>query len=342
MNVLPMTFPQSLRASSRSGASRQMSWNGCAPTGITSPVDIVRWSSAPFFVLLVAALPLYAQDLTPRAYLITPVGSHAIVVSTSYNTGAVLVDPTVPIDDAKGSFQLSLLGYVQSFNFFGRSSNVNVLLPYVRGNFEGTINGPPIQAYRSGLADARVRLSVNLNGGPAMDVGEFLRWSEKRLIGASLTITIPSGQYDSARLINPGTHRWGFKPEIGITRRWGRWVADSYVGAWFFTANDKFFPGRIVRTQEPVGALEGHLGYYLKPRLWASLDANFWAGSRSTVDGVTKQDQQRNSRIGATLSVPLSRRHALKFSYSQGAYVTIGGDYRTVTAAWQYSWISPR
>ena len=285
-------------------------------------------------------MPLYAQDLTPRAYVITPTGSHAVILSTSFNKGAVLADPTVPIEGARSSFQLPVLGYYQSLNVLSRSSNVTVILPYVHGDFEGRVNESLIQAYRSGLADARVRFSVNLNGGPAMHLGEFLKWSEKRLIGASLTISIPLSQYDPARLINPGTNRWGFKPEIGVSRRWRRWVADWYTGAWFFTNNGRFFPGQSLRTQAPLGVVEGHLDYYLKPRLWASLDANFWAGNRSTIDGVEKKDQQRNSRIGATLSIPINRHQSVKFSYSQGAYVTIGGDFRTMTVAWQYAWIA--
>ncbi len=292
------------------------------------------------FALAMALMPLYAQDLTPRAYLITPVGSHAVILSSSFNAGRVLIDPTVPVEDSKGRFGVPVLAYYQSLNFFGRSSNFNLVLPYAVGNFEGTIYGVPVKAYRSGLADARVRLSVNLRGGPAMGLGEFVKWREKGLIGASLTITMPTGQYDPARPVNIGTNRWGFKPEIGFTRRWRRWVADWYVGAWLFTANNKFFPGNSLRTQKPVGAAEGHVGYYLKPGLWASFDVNFWAGMRTTVNGVEKNDQQRNSRVGGTVSIPVARHQSLKFSYSQGAYVTIGSDYRAFTAGWQYSWIS--
>jgi hypothetical protein len=283
--------------------------------------------------------PARAQDLAPRAYVISPLGSHAILVSATFNSGAVLVDPTVPLDDVRGSFRLPVLGYYQSLNVLGRSANVTAMLPYVHGNFTAKVNGADLMAHRSGTADGRVRFAINLHGGPAMGVGEYLKWKEKRLIGASLTVTFPTGQYDRARLINPGTNRWGFKPEIGFSRRWGPWVIDWYTGAWFFTGNRSFFPGNSVRTQKPVGAVEGHAGYYLRPRLWVSFDANFWAGNRSTIDGVRKEDQQRNSRIGATASVPLSRRHSMKFSYSRGAYVTFGGDFRMVTAAWQYSWI---
>lgn len=274
--------------------------------------------------------------------MITPTGSHAIILASSFNTGGVLADPTVPLEDGKGNFVVSSLAYYQSFNFLGRSSNLTAAVPYARGNFEGRVGDNELQAYRSGLADARVRFSVNLNGGPAMNLGEYVRWTEKRLIGVSMTVSIPTGQYDPARAVNNGTNRWGIKPEAGISRKWQHWATDWYLGAWFFTGNSKYFPGTSVRTQSPIASLEGHVGYYLRPRLWASADANFWNGSRSTVNGVQKADEQRNSRIGGTLSIPINPHHAVKFSYSQGAYVTIGGNFRTISAAWQYSWISPR
>ncbi len=91
----------------------------------------------------------------------------------------------------------------------GHSANVNVLVPYARGDFEGTLTNSSIQAYRSGLGDAQVRFAMNLSGGPAMSLGDYLKWTEKRLLGASLTVTIPTGQYDTARVVNIGSNRWG-------------------------------------------------------------------------------------------------------------------------------------
>ncbi len=292
------------------------------------------------FAFVTAVMPLYPQDLTPRAYVITPTRSHAVILSSSFSSGNVLIDPTVPIEDAKGTFQVPVLGYYQSFNLFGRSSNINVVLPYARGTFSGTIDASRREAYRSGLGDARIRFSANLNGGPAMSVREYLKWKEKRLIGASLTVSVPTGQYDPARVVNNSTHRWGFKPEVGFSRRWSRWVADWYTGVWFFTGNSAFYPGHSSRTQQPIGIVEGHLAYYLKPRLWASFDANFWAGNRSTVNNVKKNDQQRASRVGVTISVPVNKHQSVKCSYSQGAYIRVGGAYRTISVGWQYSWIS--
>ena len=172
-----------------------------------------------------------------------------------------------------------------------------------------------------------------------MSPSEFSSWHEKLLIGTSLTVIVPAGQYDPARVMNSGSNRWALKPEIGFSRRWGHWVVDSYAGAWFFTPNNKYFPRNNVRTQQPIGVGEAHLTFYAKPRLWASLDGNYWVGGRSTLNGQRNSDEQRNSRAGFTLAVPITQRQSVKLSYARGAYVTIGGAYRTISAAWQYSWL---
>jgi hypothetical protein len=259
-------------------------------------------------------------------------------MSYSWNDGKLVFDPAVPIEDSKGRFQMQVLSYFHSCSLLGRSSNIVVSLPYAFGNFEGVVAGVHTPVYRSGLADARVRFSVNLRGGPAMRLKQFMSWQERSLIGVSLTAVVPIGQNDPARLINPGTNRWAFKPEIGFARRWRRWVGEAYGGVWLFTTNPTFFPGDAIRAQRPMGAVEAHLGYYVQPRLWASLDANFWHGGRSSINHLENQDVQRNSRIGATLSTPISRHQSFKFSYSRGAYVRIGGDFHSISMAWQYSW----
>jgi hypothetical protein len=291
-------------------------------------------------IAVVVAIPAHAQDLIPRAYLVTPAGSNAVTFAFGWNDGEIVFEPSVPIENGRGRFQTYVASYYHSFGMMGRSSNAVVSIPYGRGDFEGDVVGLRNVVYRSGLADARVRLSVNLFGGPVMTLSEFRQWREKTLIGVSVTAVVPWGQHDPARVVNPGTNRWAFKPEMGITRRRQRWVAEGHGGMWLFARNSKFYPGSAKRTQRPMFAGEGHLGYYFKPRLWASLDGNLWAGGRSSVDGNIKQDAQRESRLGGTVSIPLTRHHSLKFAYSRGAITRIGGNFQSISAAWQYSWIS--
>lgn len=280
-----------------------------------------------------------AQDLTPRAYVVTPVGSNAIVMSYSFSSGGILADPTLPIEDAKGRVNLEVLSCYRSFAVLGRSANFTMSMPYISGHFEGVVAGTESRVYRSGLADARFRVSVNLRGGRAMGIREYVSYREGVVIGTSLTVVVPIGQYDPARAINPGTNRWALKPEIGFSKRWNRWVADWYGGAWFFSQNAAFFPGSSLRSQHPIGAGEAHLAYYVKRGLWASLDGNFWTGGRSTINGAQRNDSARNSRVGATLSLPLTGHQSLKFSFSRGAYVLVGGDYKTMSVGWQYTWL---
>jgi hypothetical protein len=187
---------------------------------------------------------------------------------------------------------------------------------------------------------------VNLAGGPAMAPLEFRKWQQKNLLGASLRVVAPTGQYSSPRLINFGSNRWGFKPEIGYSRRNGHWILDTYFGTWFYTTNSKYFsPNRLnpeVQTQDqaPVPALEGHVSYDVKPRFWVSFDANFWFGGKTSINGVENPATElRSSRLGATSSLPINKHQSVKFSYSNGAYIRYGGNFQNVSVAWQYSWI---
>jgi hypothetical protein len=292
-----------------------------------------------FAEVMLSMISARAQDLTPRAYVITPAGSNAVVFSYSLNTGSVLFDPSIPVQDASINVNTQAVSYYYSYGLWGRSSNFTVSLPYAVGDASALLNGSKVSASRSGLADARVRVAINLKGGPAMGAREFAKWSERNTIGVSLTAIVPSGQYDPARLINIGSNRWGFKPEVGYARRRGHWVLDLYAGAWFYTPNSSYYPGEMRRTQLPIGSGEAHVTYYATPRFWASIDGNYWIGGRSSINGVGNEDEQRNSRLGATVAVPLNRHQAIKVSYARGAYITIGGNFNTLALAWQYSWL---
>jgi hypothetical protein len=289
---------------------------------------------------------LSAQDLSPRTYVITPLHSNAVTLTWSFYDGSINFNGALPVSDATGTYSVPILSYYHSFDLFGRSANVVASLPYGVGNFQGTINGAGDNLYRSGLVDSVFRFSVNLKGGPAMPVQKYIKWNQKVLLGASLKVIAPTGQYDPTKLINWGTNRWSFKPEFGYSQRWKKWVLDGYAGVWFFTTNSDFwsrniyYSGTRSQTQEPIGSLEGHLSYDFKPRLWASLDGNYWFGGKTSAGGVLNPlSEQSNSRIGGTVSVPITKHQSLKFSYSNGTYIRFGGNYQNVSAAWQYSWL---
>jgi hypothetical protein len=291
-------------------------------------------------------LPLAsAQDLAPRAYVISPLNANTVTLTWSFYDGSINYNGALPVSDATGTYQVPSVTLYHSFSFFGRSANALASLPYARGNFQGTVAGAGLNLYRSGLLDSVYRLSVNLKGGPALPPREFAKWKQKTLLGASLKVIAPTGQYDPTKLINWGTNRWSFKPEFGYSERFGKIILDSYAGVWFFTTNNDFwsrnsyYPGTRSQSQSPIGAFEGHLSYDIKPRFWASLDGNYWFGGKTSINGVVNSlSEQSNSRIGGTFSMPITKHQSLKFSYSNGTYIRFGGNYQNVSVAWQYYW----
>jgi hypothetical protein len=179
-----------------------------------------------------------------------------------------------------------------------------------------------------------------------MNVPEFMKWRQKTILGISLRLVPQTGQYDPTKLINFGANRWAFKPEVGFSQRQGHWTLDIYGGAWLYTTNPEFFshnqfsPGTNTQTQSPIASFEGHLSYDFRPRLWISLDGNYWFGGATSVNGLENfSTLQRNSRVGVTASIPISRRHSIKLSYSNGAYIRYGGNFQNISVAWQYSWL---
>jgi len=277
-----------------------------------------------------------AQELEPRAYSVSPAGVNFVVFGFARSAGSLNFDPSLPVEDASAVLYGSFSAYARALDFFGRSANVAVTLPYLWGNLEGKVNGNAEQAHRSGLSNSAVRFAVNLYGAPAMDLRKFARFREKTIIGASIAVVVPTGQYDSARFVNIGTNRWAAKPEIGLSQRFGRWDFDLYMGIWVFSANDNY--RGMIRKQDPIASTQTHISYTLRPRLWIAFDANFYAGGRTSVDGIPGNDLQRNSRLGGTISIPIMKRQSLKVSGSSGAVTSIGADFISIGVAYQYLW----
>jgi hypothetical protein len=229
----------------------------------------------------------------------------------------------------------------KTFPLFGRTALIVAAVPYAWANATGRVGENAASVSRSGLADPRVKFSVNMVGGRAMKVEEFARSRRKTIVGVSLAFAPPFGQYDRSKLVNLGANRWSFKPEVGISHLINeKWTIDGYAGVLLFTTNEEYYPGSSVRTQDPILALQGHVSYTLKPRLWIAFDATWYTGGRAVVDRAEKGDLQRNSRIGATTSIPLTQQHSIKFAVSKGATTRAGANFTTISGAWQVSWIN--
>jgi hypothetical protein len=289
-------------------------------------------------ILIFLAGSLCAQEMEPRAYSNAPVGMNFLAASYGWSQGNIVTDATLPIEDFHVTAHTIALGYVRTLGLFGKEAKIQALAPFawLAGNVK--LAGRDTSGTRTGLTDARLKFTVNLFGGPALAPGEFRGYQQKTIIGASLVISIPIGQYDASKRVNLGANRWGVKPELGISHRFGKWYAELYSGIWLISDNNQFLETSTL-SQEPIIGTQGHVSYVFRPGLWLAVNGVYVDGGETSVNGVARHDFQRNWRFGATCSLPLSRQHSLKFVFNTGVATRVGGDFDSFTVVYQHSWL---
>jgi hypothetical protein len=303
------------------------------PEGIELMAAVALLAMAAFFYPRSAN----AQSMEPRAYSNAPVGMNFLLVGYVYQQGDVLLDPIVPLKDVRIVAHTAILGYARFLDVFGKSGTINVVVPYAWLSASGNLNEEGRNRDVSGLADPAVRFSVNLMGAPALSLEQFKNYRQDTILGVSFSMTTPLGQYDSSRLVNIGTNRWAFKPEAGISKALGRWILEAISGLTLYSKNNNFWGGKILE-QDPIYSLQGHLIYNFPSGIWAALNATYYTGGRTTLDGVKADDLQSNWRLGATLTLPINHNNSIKFYSSTGVQTRRGGDFDLVGIAWQYRW----
>jgi hypothetical protein len=228
-------------------------------------------------VLLAAAPALRAQEIEPRAYSNAPVGVNFLIAGYVYTQGGLAFDPASPLSEPDLTTSSAVLAYARVLDLWGMSAKFDAILPYTWLTGSALFVGEPVQRDVGGPADPRFRLSVNFFGAPALNLDEFASFEQDLIVGASLQVSVPWGQYDASRLVNIGTNRWFFKPEIGVSKALGPWTLEAQAAVTLYTDNDEFFGGRT-RSQDPLYSLQGHAIYSFRSGIWASLDVTYYSG----------------------------------------------------------------
>jgi hypothetical protein len=280
---------------------------------------------------------LFAQDLEPRTYANVPVGLNFVVAGTAYNTGSVLFDPTVPLENAKIKINSFVFAYARTLKLGNMTGKFDVVVPYVLLEGSATYKGQEVYRDVTGLGDSKLSFSVNFIGAPPLSIAGFKDYKEKLVVGGRMQVYLPLSQYDPSRLVNIGTNRFAFKPELGISKKFGRVFLETAVGAAFFTTNTNYNKG-LTLIQSPIGYVQAHAIYTLPKHIWFAFDATFYWGGATTVNEIKGDNLQANSRIGFTCATPISKRQSLKLNLSTGVYTRTGTDFNTILLVWQYRW----
>jgi hypothetical protein len=277
------------------------------------------------------------QELEPRSYTNTPVGMNFVVAGYAYSDGKIAFDPSLPIVDAQFRANTGFLAHVRAIDFLGNSAKIGVAVPYTSFSGHALANGVTREREMSGFGDPQFRLSVNFFGAPALTVKEFASYRQDLIIGASILVSPPLGQYDHSKLVNLGNNRWSLRTELGMSKALGAWTIEVAPSATFFSDNTDFNIGHAF-AQSPVYAVQGHVMYSFPSGVWLSFDGIYLYGGRSSLDGVTAANLQTNARLGLTLALPIDRHQSVKLYVSTGAATRTGSEFSLFGVAWQYRW----
>jgi len=289
--------------------------------------------------VLLAAAPsaLRAQELEPRLLSNLPVGANFAVLAYSYARGNILLDPSIPVEDLDARLHTFIGAYARAIDVFGLSGKVDAVVPFATGDWTGKLDGQDTARAATGFGDPRVRLTVNFVGAPALRSAEFRDYTQKTVVGASVQVIMPLGQYDPSKLINLGSNRWTFRTQVGASHTTGGWTFEGYLAAWFFTRNTNFFGGSTLE-QRPLLATKVSIIRSLPKRFWLALSGGYGTGSRSYLDGEKKDTRIGSFVFGATLAIPLARRHSLQLNGRTAIRSGRGPDFDALALAYQYRW----
>jgi hypothetical protein len=289
-------------------------------------------------LLALAILPtVHASEIEPRSFVNTPVGSNFLLVGFTHSEGGLSTPASSPLSDAELNIDSGVLALARTLDVGGNSAKIDAIFPYSGLSGEALVSGQPVGREVSGLNDPLLRFSLNFVGAPALSMAEFSRYQQDLVIGASLQVSVPVGQYDPEKLVNLGNNRWSVKPKLGLSKTWGALILELSAAATVFTKNDNYFGGGSFE-QDTVYSSQVHATYSFRRGLWAALSTTYDYGGTTYVNGVTTGDRLGNSRAGATLAIPLSQYHSLKLYASSGVSIRTGTDFDLVGILWQYRW----
>jgi hypothetical protein len=299
---------------------------------------IARSGLVPAVIALVLiTAQAYAGEIEPRAYVNTPVGVNFLLAGYAYSDGGLSTSASSPLSDAHLRMNTEVMAYARTLDVWGKSGKFDVIIPYSQLSGTATVAGQPRERKVSGFNDPLFRFSVNFYGAPALSLEEFAKYEQDLIIGASVQVSAPLGQYDRDKLVNLGNNRWFVKPDMGISKAWGPFALELSTGVYFFSTNNEYFGGKTLK-QEPVSTTQVHGTYNFGRGVWAALSVTYDYGGRTTLGGVERNDLQNNSRIGGTLALPVNRNNSIKLFGSSGIYTSVGTNYDLIGIIWQYRW----
>ena len=260
----------------------------------------------------------FAEEIEPRRWAHLPINSNFLGTSYIYTKADIAFDPLLKIEDAESRIHAWAAKYIRTFTLFDKSARIGVAQAYLKGEWSGLLDNIPKKIKRSGWSDTLIRFAINLYGAPPLQGEKYLQYRSSKksetIIGAAVSVQIPTGKYMNDRLINLGTNRFTFRPQVGIVHNYEKWSAEVTGTVAIFTDNTDFFNGQTLK-QDPFYTLNSHVIYNFNRAMWGGVSFGIDFGKESTVDGIKKNDKKENLAWVISYGYSINERLSLKCAY---------------------------
>ena len=280
----------------------------------------------------------HAQFTDPRNYQNAPVEVNQVELAYAYARSDTSIDPSIIVGNSRLQLNQGTISYTRYFRLLRRMAWFSPSLPIA--GLSGSISGTSVSRSVAGTGDSGYEMALLLKGGPALTVPEFKNYQPTTTIGVSLSTTAPTGQYDANKVLNLGSNRWSFSPELAVSWPFGpqqKWALDAYTNVAFYTDNTEY-QGREILTQDPLPGFEGHISYAFLDSLVASLDARYSCFGRTTINHVDQNDSQKNFVLGSEVIFSLNERNSLSFVVAKALVHENGPTTTGVIVKYDYYW----
>ena len=266
-----------------------------------------------------------------------PPGINFIAVGAGYSDGNLLLDPGLPIEGVEGEQTFGFIRYTRTMALLQKSAKLKILLPYTSGDWAGTVDGIPASRSADGFGDIRLTLEWNLYGAPALSSSDFADFQQDVIVGASVRLIVPTGEYDNTKIINLGSNRWTVRAEVGASKAFGNWLLEAAGDVWVFGKNDDFVAG-LELEQDPLYVLKLMGLYTVRPGFWFGLGVGYGNGGRTIVEGFPRDTRQENLRLLAAMAYPFTPNQGVSVGYAIGRAHGAGAEFDAITVAYQFAW----
>ena len=290
------------------------------------------------FVLFALRCDTHAQFSDPRTYINIPVGINQLELGYAYAHSNTSIDTSVIVNDAKFNLNQGIIDYTRYFGFLHRLAWAEAAVPIA--GLSGSIPDASVSGSITGTGDSSYSVAMLLKGGPALSVSQFADYNPTTTLGLSLTVTAPTGLYNSNKILNLGSDRWSFKPEFAVSVPFGaaqKWEFDAYANPYFYTDNHSY-RGKEILHQRTLPGLEGHISYAFRNTVWAALDTRYSFRGDTDLNGVNQNNSQQNFILGTEVNVSLNSRNSLVFQLGKALVHQNGPTISAFAVKYDFIW----